>query len=456
MRGWVGLLVLLVALSIGRGVAAQDASPRFGLPSDEWRRLCTLGGPADRDNRIAIAPQISLTTISSVLPDQGLVPFTLEQPWEPGLAYFALVGRIEDPRQIQSNRVPPGASFAPVLHPRPGQSGQTTDIRIRLPPVDTFALWPLYRVVVMVCRPNMGAVQAAAVFDVPIAAHGTAVVGAIALVAIVILAAAAIRRRMSPGLSFARSLDPLVIAQDCLGYGSISRLQVLFFSLIVFGMLTYIALRTGVVAAISNDILFLMGIAAAGTAGAAMVGNTGPAGTRTADGGEEKKEQGSAALTPETRRFLAETGLVPADRVAQWRDLLIARGEIDIFRVQAVVFSLFVGGTLLSSGFEQLAAYEIPGTVLGLLGLSQLSYVGGKLVFRKPGEIAEVDQAAAAAETSLAAIRAGDRSPEAIAAARRTLSQLRRSLALLLEEAVPQARLDALIAQAARAKVPEA
>ncbi len=449
MRRWLGSLMLLVLASLGGAAAAQDATPRFGVASDEWRRLCTLGGPADRDNRIAIAPQIAVTTISTVLPDRGLVPFTLERPFDPTLAYFALVGPVGDPRNLQSNRVPPGAVFAPVLHPRASENGQNTDIRIRLPAVDTFALWPLYRVVVLVCQPNMGAVQAAAVLDVPIAGHGTAVVGALAMVALVILATAALRRRMTPGLGFARSLDPLVIAQDGLGYGSISRLQVLFFSLIVFGMLTYIALRTGVVAAISSDILILMGIAAAGTAGAAIVGNTGPVSTR--ESADESKDQGPAALAPETRAFLAAAGLVPLDRVAHWRDLLIARGEIDIFRVQAVVFSLFVGGTLLSSGFEQLAAYEIPGTVLGLLGLSQASYVGGKIVFRRPGDIAEVDAAALSARVALAAIAAGDRSPEALAAARAALAQLRRSLSVMLEEAVPQARLEALITQAAKA-----
>jgi hypothetical protein len=273
---------------------------------------------------------------------------------------------------------------------------------------------------------------------VPISAHGTAAAGALLLVALVLLATAAIRRRLTPGLSFARSLDPLVITQDNLGYGSISRLQVLFFSLIVFGLLTYIALRTGVVGDVSADVLTLMGIASAGTAGAAIVGNNGPAATRDASAGGEP--QGQQALAPETRRFLAEKRLQPLDRVAQWRDLLVARGEIDIFRVQAVVFSIFVGGTLINSGLDQLAA-------LGLLGLSQASYVGGKLVFRRPGQIAEVDAAAEAAREALAAVSGGDLSAEAKQRARETLAALRRSLALLLEETVPQARMDAILSE---------
>lgn len=440
MRRWLlGLMVLLLSSGALPGAASAD---------EDWRRLCTLGGVADRDGRIAIAPQASASTISSVLPDGGLVPFTIERRFEADLAYFALVGRLGDSPGLHGNRVPAGAREAPVLHPRATEDGQRTELRIRLPRVETFALWPAHRIIIMVCRPNRGAIEAVGAIDVPIAAHGTAVAGALALVLLVLIATSAVRRRMSPGLGFARSLDPLVIAQDNLGYGSISRLQVFFFSLIVFGLLTYIALRTGVVAAISGDVLILMGIAAAGTAGAAMVGNTGPVATRTAE--EEGKPAGSGALAPETRSFLAATGLVPLDRVAQWRDLFVARGEIDIFRVQAVVFSIFVGGTLISSGLEQLAAYEIPPTVLGLLGLSQASYVGGKIVFRRPGDIAELDAAATAARAALSMIADGDTSPATLDQARLALGQLRRALALLLEEAVPQARMETLIAAATR------
>jgi hypothetical protein len=438
MRRWFGAcLVLLLSLLAGRAEA-----------SDEWRRLCMLGSVADRDTRVAIAPQAAAGSISSVLPDRGLVPFTVDRRWDDGLVLFALVGRVGDTPSQFGNRVPTGAREMPVLHPRASEDGLRTELRIRLPAVNAFSFWPLHRILIIGCRPNAEPVEFVAAVDAPIAAHGTAAAGAMLLVALVLLATAAVRRRMSPGLSFTRSLDPLVIAQDSLGYGSISRLQVLFFSLIVFGLLTYIALRTGVVGAISADILILMGIAAAGTAGAALVGNVGPAATSTPEA--SASEQGQEGLSPETRAFLAETGLMPYDRIAQWRDLFVARGEIDIFRVQAVVFSLFVGGTLITSGLEQLAAYEIPDTVLGLLGLSQASYVGGKMVFRRPGDIRDVDDAASVAMAALAAVRGGDASAEATERARASLGALRRELALLLEEAVPQQRMEALITAAAR------
>jgi hypothetical protein len=437
------VVAVLGMVAIGEAAAQNQARELRGQT-----RACIAKSEEQIRADIAFASPVTAQIDSSILPDEGVVAVNLWRAWNPELFYFAYVARLTEVLPGAGILLPPEAGEVNALHPIGIDNNRRTSLRVQLPQVGSFDLWPRHRIIVIGCERNSDAIAFAAMVDVPIAARGTATAGALALVALVILATAAIRRRLTPRLSFVRSLDPLVIAQDSLGYGSISRLQVLFFSLIVFGLLSYIALRTGVVGAISGDILALMGIAAAGTAGAAMVGNTGPAATRGAD--REEQAQGQDALSQETRRFLASTGLLPLDRVAQWRDLLVARGEIDIFRVQAVVFSLFVGVTLISAGLEQLAAYEIPDTVLGLLGLSQASYVGGKLVFRRPGHIAEVDEAASAARAALAAVAGGDRSPEAIAEARDSLGHLRRELALLLEEAVPQARMEGLLKAALR------
>lgn len=438
----------IACLHGGQHAAAQTG----GSAGQGETRACVRGDVA---SRVSLARPVRAEADSRILPEGGLVAINLWQAWDRETVYFAFVARLASTETVAGVTKPPNAIEANVLHPAGIDNDGRTSLRVQLPWVRTFDFWPRHRIVIVGCRKGEPAVQFAAMVDVPISAHGTAAAGALLLVALVLLATAAIRRRLTPGLSFARSLDPLVITQDNLGYGSISRLQVLFFSLIVFGLLTYIALRTGVVGDVSADVLTLMGIASAGTAGAAIVGNNGPAATRDASAGGEP--QGQQALAPETRRFLAEKRLQPLDRVAQWRDLLVARGEIDIFRVQAVVFSIFVGGTLINSGLDQLAAYEIPDTVLGLLGLSQASYVGGKLVFRRPGQIAEVDAAAEAAREALAAVSGGDLSAEAKQRARETLAALRRSLALLLEETVPQARMDAILSETeaeAKAQLP--
>jgi hypothetical protein len=63
---------------------------------------------------------------------------------------------------------------------------------------------------------------------------------------------------------------------------------------------------------------------------------------------------------------------------ATWRDLFTTDGEFNVYRYQS--FSFAVGGALLIAGVVQLSSFEIPTTLLGILGLSQAVYIGGKLV----------------------------------------------------------------------------
>jgi hypothetical protein len=70
----------------------------------------------------------------------------------------------------------------------------------------------------------------------------------------------------------------------------------------------------------------------------------------------------------------------PNANIASWRDLFTTDGEFDVYRYQSFIFSLAVGGALLISGVVQLSSFEIPTTLLGILGLSQAVYFGGKLV----------------------------------------------------------------------------
>jgi hypothetical protein len=56
----------------------------------------------------------------------------------------------------------------------------------------------------------------------------------------------------------------------------------------------------------------------------------------------------------------------------------VGHGEFDVYHFQ--IFSVVVGGALLVVGLSDLATFSIPETLLGVLGLSQVIYVGGKLV----------------------------------------------------------------------------
>ncbi len=64
--------------------------------------------------------------------------------------------------------------------------------------------------------------------------------------------------------------------------------------------------------------------------------------------------------------------------------------EFDIYSFQMAIFSVVVGVALLSTNLTGLATFEIPDELLGLLGLSQAIFIGGKSVERSP--FVELDQ----------------------------------------------------------------
>jgi hypothetical protein len=76
---------------------------------------------------------------------------------------------------------------------------------------------------------------------------------------------------------------------------------------------------------------------------------------------------------------------------ARWSDILTTDGEFDVYRYQSCIFSLVVGIALLVVRVSELASFEIPTTLLGVLGLSQVVYGAGKLV--SPLAMADLNRA---------------------------------------------------------------
>lgn len=162
-------------------------------------------------------------------------------------------------------------------------------------------------------------------------------------------------------------LDPIAMSAGADGKASLGKLQILMFSLIVFGLITYFLLRTGVLTDISSTVLLLLGIAGIGSTVAKGADNS-----RT-------------TITPENKAWLLRkqwlpSTLNPNNVDAHWRDLFTTDGEFDVYRYQSFIFSIVVGGALIIGGVTQLSSFEIPQTLLGILGLSQVVYLGGKLV----------------------------------------------------------------------------
>lgn len=164
-----------------------------------------------------------------------------------------------------------------------------------------------------------------------------------------------------PSWRFRAALNPIFLTQDASGIGSLARLQLLVFTLAVAFVCTYVFMRTGELASLSVDTLKLLGIAIVGSALARV-------------GGE------SGAIAPANRIWLKGKGLIISDdaRLPHASDLVCADGELQIARVQAIIFSSLTVAALLWTGPRDLGGFKISDELLYLLGLSQLAYVAGR------------------------------------------------------------------------------
>ena len=165
-----------------------------------------------------------------------------------------------------------------------------------------------------------------------------------------------------PGWWFA--LKPTVISQDAFGVCSLSRFQVLLFTLVIAGVYAYVMVRTGALPNLSPTVLTLLGITLTGSTLA-----------RVTDG---------PVLETPNRLWLLGTGVLDSSpRQPRWQDLLAAEGEIDVTRVQALAFSVFAAAALVIYGTGDLENFRIPEQLNYLIGISQVVYVAGKALPRE-------------------------------------------------------------------------
>lgn len=167
---------------------------------------------------------------------------------------------------------------------------------------------------------------------------------------------------------FWAALDPVELTKNPYGRASIAKLQIFTFSFIVFGLLLFNALRTGLLVNMSPDVLYLMGISAAGAAGGKIA------------------YIARRRLSLENWAWLRQhqwlgTGKDVAPR-AKWSELFVDSDtkEFDPYRFQMAVFSLVVAIALVKTSATSLEAFAIPTTMLTLLGLSQVVFIGGQAI----------------------------------------------------------------------------
>src|SRR4051794_18452677 len=178
-------------------------------------------------------------------------------------------------------------------------------------------------------------------------------------------------------MTFYDFLNPIHLMADAFHRGSVQKFQVIMFSFLVGGLLLSLVLRNGVLIALSGTIVGLLGISGAGAA----VGQS-TSGYRTRMGFDNWTWLVTKKVLPITEA--TETS-------PRWRDLVTTNREFDVYKLQALIFSVAVALALITAGASNLSSFTVPETLLGILALSQGIFVAGVLV--RPPAIADLDQA---------------------------------------------------------------
>lgn len=186
-----------------------------------------------------------------------------------------------------------------------------------------------------------------------------------------------------------RCCDPVVMTSDSFDRGSLSKLQVLVFTLVVLYELSEILLRTGILSDVSATIIYLLGIPAVGSIGTQLT-------TLNRD-----------RLSSSNWAWLTSRGILPINDpgtgTPAWSDLFMTDGELDLYKAQAGAFSALVVISMLQTGMTGFRAFSVPESLLQILGLSQLVLVGGR--FTKPATMGDLDKLVSELKTREQALR---------------------------------------------------
>ena len=191
---------------------------------------------------------------------------------------------------------------------------------------------------------------------------------ALVTVGIYIWVAFALWRKTKSSGTFLSALNPVRVAVGPDGRASLSKFQILSFSMAVFFLMLLYMMRNGSLSDLSSTILILLGINGVGA---------------TAAKGADAHRN---TISAENRAWLLRRGWILSAKPvvdagnATWQDFFTTGSEFDVYRYQSFIFSLLVLLALFAAGIGQLSTFAIPETVLGIVGLSQAVYIGGKLV----------------------------------------------------------------------------
>jgi hypothetical protein len=239
--------------------------------------------------------------------------------------------------------------------------------------------WSSLSLAVAVCDGKTA--KAVGVVDAPLSPSClSAFIALLITVAFYLLGALSLKRSVHNKLS---RINPLWLALDGSGRASLSQMQIIFFSVIVLYLVSYIFLRTGILANLSNQVLLLLGIVGVGSAGGQL-----------ATKNVQRVSFDNWAWI-KAKNWVTDGGY-NVERPT-WSDLFSTNDIFDPYRFQMVSFSFVIGIALLIIGVHGLANFSVPDALLGVIGLSQATYIGGKIT--APTGFGDLD-------TKLTAVRA--------------------------------------------------
>ena len=161
------------------------------------------------------------------------------------------------------------------------------------------------------------------------------------------------------GMTGPRSGNPILrIISTKWGGASLSQFQVLLWTLVVSLSVIYVMSLSGTLIDISDGTLVLLGI----SGGVTLVSRIQSASPSNASSPPDEFEQQAS----------------PPNGSANWSDLVVANGEIDVSRLQMLTFTLVVAffvGIKVVTGY---AIPDIPTNILLLMGISNGVYLGAK------------------------------------------------------------------------------
>lgn len=166
-------------------------------------------------------------------------------------------------------------------------------------------------------------------------------------------------------IDFAQFFNPIHLTANTFNQASVQKLQIILFSFLVGWMLLALVLRRAVLSDLSATIVTLLGISGIGAAVAQSASTT------------------KNRLGFENWVWLVKKGVLPLNEAnpvgPRWRDLVITNREFDVYKLQMLIFTFAVAAALIVSGTSNLSTFTVPETLLGILGLSQVVYLGGIL-----------------------------------------------------------------------------